>query len=269
MELILKSNSTGYSRKTGVSKKILVVSDNKEKTLYAAKTASVKTSISDIEKYENTQIKTQFSAESEFMKDAVFNVELLSSKTRIGINSWTFRNVPKKYTITEKFIPEDSTFSYIVDQQMNLMATYPAYNELFAIGFKNVRIKTYVLKDPSEKELHNLIKINGAYADSYFDDSGKLTSNAYIMLDQIVKLMNKYPSVKLEVAVHSDNTGSPTASLALSQVRARLLVNYLINRGIDTKRLVATGFGASKPIAPNIQDKDRMLNRRIDFILIN
>jgi outer membrane protein OmpA-like peptidoglycan-associated protein len=269
MELILKSNSTGYSSKTGVSKKILVVSDNKEKTLYAAKTASVKTSIPDIEKYENIQIKTQFSAESEFMKDAVFNVELLSSKTRIGINSWTFRNVPKKYTITEKFITEDSTFIYIVDQQMTLMATYPAYIELYAIGFKNVRIKTYVLKDPSEKELHNLIKINGAYADSYFDDSGKLTSNAYIMLDQIVKLMNKYPSVKLEVAVHSDNTGSPAASLALSQVRARLLVNYLINRGINTKRLVATGFGGSKPIAPNILDKDRMLNRRIDFIIIN
>jgi outer membrane protein OmpA-like peptidoglycan-associated protein len=230
---------------------------------------SVRTSLPDIEKYENNKIEIQYSAESEFMKDAVFNVELLSSKTKIGINSWTFRNVPKKYMITEKFIPEDSTYSYIVDQQMTLMATYPAYKELFELGFKNVRIKIFVLTEPSEKELHNLIKINGAYADSYFDTSDKLTSNAYIMLDQIVKLMNKYPSIKLEVAVHSDNTGPAETSLALSQLRARLLVGYLINRGINTKRLVATGFGGSKPIAPNSLDKDRMLNRRIDFILIN
>ena len=202
------------------------------------------------------------------MKDAIFNVELLSSRKKIGVDSWSFRNVPKKYTISEKFSPEDSTYRYIVDQQLSLMSTYPAYNELYELGFKNVRIKTFVLKDPSEKELHNLIKINGAFADSYFDSSDKLTSNAYIMLDQIIKLMNKYPNVRLEVAVHSDNTGSPETSLALSQLRSRLLVGYLINRGISGKRLVATGFGGSKPIAPNFLEKDRKLNRRIDFIIL-
>ena len=269
MELILKSNSTGDTHKTGTSKKILILNDNHEKALYQAKIALVKTSVPDIGKNENTHIETQYSAESEFMKDAVFNVELLSSKTKIGIGSWTFRNVPKKYTITEKFIPEDSTYIYIVDQQMSLMATYPAYSELYALGFKNVRINEYVLKDPTEKELHNLIKINGAFADSYFDSSDKLTSNAYIMLDQIVKLMNKYPSVRLEVAVHSDNTGSAETSLTLSQLRSRLLVSYLINRGINAKRLLATGFGGSKPIAPNFLEKDRKLNRRIDFVIIN
>jgi outer membrane protein OmpA-like peptidoglycan-associated protein len=89
------------------------------------------------------------------------------------------------------------------------------------------------------------------------------------MLDQIVKLMNKYPSMKLEVAVHSDNTGPAATSLALSQLRARLLVGYLMNRGINTKRLIATGFGGSKPIAPNFLEKDRKLNRRIDFIILN
>ena len=89
------------------------------------------------------------------------------------------------------------------------------------------------------------------------------------MLDQIVKLMNKYPSLKLEVAVHTDNTGPAETSLELSQLHSRLLVSYLINRGINQKRLVATGFGGSKPIASNLVEKDRKLNRRIDFIIIN
>jgi outer membrane protein OmpA-like peptidoglycan-associated protein len=269
MELILKSISTGYKQKSGVSKKILVVDENQERKSYLAKLASEKRIFPEIEKQENNQINIQYSAESEFRKEAVFNVELLSSKTKIGTDSWTFINVPKKYTISEKFIPEDSTYSYIVDQQMTLMATYPAYNELSALGFKNVRIKIFVLKEPAEKELHNLIKINGAFADSYFDSSDRLTSNAYIMLDQIVKLMNKYPSLKLEVAVHTDNTGPAETSLELSQLHSRLLVSYLINRGINQKRLVATGFGGSKPIASNLLEKDRKLNRRIDFIIIN
>ena len=88
------------------------------------------------------------------------------------------------------------------------MATYPTYRTMVALGFKDVKIKMFTLSDPSEKELHNLIRINGAFADSYFDSSDRLTSNAFIMLDQIVKLMNKYPSLRLEVAVHSDNSGS-------------------------------------------------------------
>jgi outer membrane protein OmpA-like peptidoglycan-associated protein len=268
LELILKSTSNGKSRKTGVSKKVLVLEDNHERELLIARMASASESAPDIEKYENNRIWTKFSAESEFRKEAVFNVELLSSKTQIGIESWTFRNVPKKYRITEKFIPEDSIYSYIVDQQMTLMATYPAYNELYELGFKNVRIKLYVLKEPAEKELHNLIKINGEFADSYFDSSDRLTSNAYIMLDQIVKLMNKYPAIKLEIAVHSDNTGPAETSLSLSQLRAHLLVDYIINRGVNTRRLVATGFGGTKPIASNFLEKDRKLNRRIDFILI-
>ena len=89
------------------------------------------------------------------------------------------------------------------------------------------------------------------------------------MLDQIVKLMKKYPLVMLEVAVHSDNTGSAENNLSLSQRRSKLLVNYLISRGISNKRLIATGFGGTKPVAPNFLEKDRKLNRLIDFIIIN
>ena len=269
LEVTLKSNSTGNIHRTGVSKKIMVFNDVQEMRSNLAKIALVKTSVPYIEKYENAQLRTQYSAETEFRKKSVFNVELLSSRKKIGSDSWIFRNVPKRYTITEKFIPGDSIYSYIVDQQMSLMATYPAYKDLFVLGFKDVRIKIYVLKEPAEKELHDLININGAFADSYFDNSDRLTSNAYIMLDQIIKLMNKYPTLRLEVAVHSDTSAPAEKSLALSQLRARLLVGYLINRGINTKRLVATGFGGSKPIAPNFLEKDRKLNRRIDFIIIN
>jgi outer membrane protein OmpA-like peptidoglycan-associated protein len=268
LEVTVQSEVSGNIHKTGISKKVVVVNSIQEKETYLKSESSKKTLPPHLLKSSNIRINIHYSAESEFRKDAVFNVELISSKNKIGIDNQIFRNVPKKYTISEKFIPEDNGYIYIVDQQMSLMSTYPAYKELYSLGYTDVKIKTYVLKEPSEKELQNLIKINGAFADSYFDSSDKLTSNAYIMLDQIIKLMNKYPAVKLEVAVHSDNSGSPEESLNLSQLRSRLLVGYLINRGISAKRLIATGFGGTKPIAPNILEKDKKLNRRIDFILI-
>jgi outer membrane protein OmpA-like peptidoglycan-associated protein len=148
------------------------------------------------------------------------------------------------------------------------MATYPSYMKMASLGLKEVKVKIEVLTDPAEKELHNLIRINGAFADTYFDNSDRLTSNAFIMLDQIVKLMNKYTPLKLEVAVHTDNSGSADNNLAVSQKRAQMLVEYLTTRGISVRRLVATGFGGSKPIASNSLEKDRKLNRRIDFIII-
>lgn len=267
--MILKSNSTGIMHKTGISKKILVLKDIETRTSFLTRKVSGKISLPDIRKYKNALTITQYSAEVEVKQDAVFIVEFLSSKSKVEINSTTLEKVPKKYTIKEVFDSDSKTYRYIVDQQMSIMATYPAFREMVSLGFKDVQIKVYVLKDLAEKELHNLIKINGAFADTYFDDSNKLTSNAFIMLDQIVKLMNKYPYLKLEVAVHSDTSSPADISLQLSQIRSRLLVNYIINRGIDLKRLVATGFGGLKPIAPNFLEKDRKLNRRIDFIILN
>jgi hypothetical protein len=268
LELALKSDSTGMIKKTGVSRNIRIFNDVKESSDYLANGTIVKELFPDIRQSENSIITTKYSAETEFQRDAIFCIELLSSKTRVDINSGLFSSVPHIYTIRERFEPFDGDYSYTVDQQLSLMATFPTFRKMSALGFKDVRIKMFVLTDPSEKELHNLIRINGAFADTYFDYADRLTSNAFIMLDQIVKLMNKYPTLKLEVAVHTDNSGSAENSQAISQKRAQLLVDYLTNRGINARRLEATGFGGSKPIAGNYLEKERKLNRRIDFIII-
>jgi outer membrane protein OmpA-like peptidoglycan-associated protein len=47
------------------------------------------------------------------------------------------------------------------------------------------------------------------------------------------------------------------------------MVNYLVNRGINVKRLVAKGYGSARPVGTNTNDEGRKLNRRIDFRIIN
>ncbi len=267
LELTLRSNSTGQLKRTGASRKIMVFNNAQEGASFMSQNKHDKVSM-DLRKSDNVIVNTQYSAETEYQNDAIFCIELVTSPSKIDLNSGLFRNVPSIYKIKERFDSKKGSYSYTVDQYINLVATYPAYRKMVALGFKDVRIKMFLLTDPAEKELYNLIKINGALSDSYFDMSERLTSNAFIMLDQLVKLMNKYPALKLEVAVHTDNKNTPDLNQALSQKRAQLLVDYLVNRGISIKRMVPVGYGSTKPIAGNYLDKDRKLNRRIDFVII-
>ncbi len=266
--LTLKADSSGIISKTGSSKKILVLNDLHEISSYLAKNSSTKPYLPDVRKFNNAYIKPVYSAEADFKQDAVFQVELLSSRTKIDLRSNVFSNVPKNYVVKEVYNRDTKIYSYIVEQQMSLMATYIAYKEMENSGFKYVRTKIEVLKEPAAQELNNVMKIFGTSTDSYFDSYNRLTANAYLLLDQILKIMNKYPGIKLVVAVHTDNTGSLDDKLILSDKYSHTITNYLINKGIDIGRLIAKGFGASKPIAPNLLEQDKRLNRRIDFSII-
>jgi len=104
--------------------------------------------------------------------------------------------------------------------------------------------------------------------DTYFDARNRLVTNAYLMLDQVVMLMNKYPSMKLEIGVHTDNQGVPSTLERLSQTRSQVIVNYLINRGVAASRLTPRGYGSTRPVASNADWLSRRLNRRVEFSVI-
>jgi outer membrane protein OmpA-like peptidoglycan-associated protein len=261
--LTLKSGKNGEIHKKGISKIILVLPDLNVKADSMASQASAKASITGISDSKNAVIKMEYSAESENQQPVVYMVEVLKSENKVELNSSSLQKIPKKYKIREIKDEDRGLYSYCIDRQMSLIDEYPVYRELLALGFKDARVRTLVLTEPSEIELYNLIKSNGSSADTYFDSSDRLTSVAYIMLDQIVKLMNKYPSVRIEVSVNSDNKGSAENILALTQKRSGLLVNYIVRRGISANRLVAKGF--SEPV---FLTKERRLNQRVDFNIV-
>jgi OOP family OmpA-OmpF porin len=140
---------------------------------------------------------------------------------------------------------------------------------MIACGYGDAIIRIFVLKEPAEKELLIIRKNYNLLTDTYFDASNRLTTSAYIMLDQVANLMNRYPGFSLGIGVHTDNQGTSTNNQLLSQFRAQVLVNYLINRGIDSRRLTAKGYGETRPVASNTFSTDRRLNRRIDLSIVN
>lgn len=109
-------------------------------------------------------------------------------------------------------------------------------------------------------------KLSTIFANIEFE-TGKdvIKEVSYDELDELTILMNKKPEWKLVVEGHTDNVGNPKANLTLSQHRAESIVKYLVNKGIDAKRLTAKGFGDKKPIASNKTPEGRMHNRRVEM----
>lgn len=265
MVATLRSVTTGIVRKTAVSKNIKIFNNTGEKTAYQTAALIREQQYTDVRKCENAKLLNQYSAEALDFNQSAFMLELISHSESLGVSNVLFRNIPDKYTLKERFNPNDSTYSYTIELHDNLMALNPAYMEMRKLGFTNAQVKVFELTDPAEKELFNLLKSYDTSMDSYFDRNERLTTDAYIMLDQILKFMTKYLEKRLEIGVHSDNTGSAAANLSLSQRRANSLADYLVNRGVERSRIKAKGFGGTKPITDNSNSENRKLNRRVEF----
>ena len=102
----------------------------------------------------------------------------------------------------------------------------------------------------------------------YSFNNANLKEEAVNELDSLIQIMNKYPTVKLEVQGHSCNIGTVADNLTLSQRRAEKAVDYLTTRGITADRLVVKAIGKAKPKVPNISENNRIINRRVEFRIL-
>ena len=97
--------------------------------------------------------------------------------------------------------------------------------------------------------------------------SVELEPVSMIELNKLVQLMNDNPSVKIQINGHTDDVGNDADNLKLSESRAKAVVDYLISKGIDAKRLASKGFGETQPVADNSSEEGKALNRRTEFIV--
>ena len=100
----------------------------------------------------------------------------------------------------------------------------------------------------------------------YFDEaSWELKPESLVELSKLAELIWRNPTLKVEISGHTDNTGTPSDNLKLSQKRAQSVVDYLSNEGLNVDNLKARGFGEEKPIDDNSSQEGRKKNRRIEL----
>jgi len=102
-------------------------------------------------------------------------------------------------------------------------------------------------------------------------ETGKaaLIETSFPLLDQVAQVMVENPQIEqLQVEGHTDSVGAAAFNRKLSQQRAQSVVEYLVKKGVESKRLVPKGFGPDKPIASNDDDAGREKNRRVEFNIV-
>ncbi len=142
---------------------------------------------------------------------------------------------------------------------------YMFYSKNFSIAdtnrnyTKHLKIELLPIAPNATMILHNI----------FFDfNSYTLKPQSYVELKKLVHFLLENPSIKIEIQGHTDNIGSQSYNLKLSQQRAETVRTYLIKHGISPDRLIAKGYGDSKPIASNTTSQGRALNRRVEIKII-
>ena len=87
-------------------------------------------------------------------------------------------------------------------------------------------------------------------------------------LDRVLVFMSQNPGIVIELAGHTDNQGDFDQNVTLSRQRAETVKAYLVGKGIATNRIQTRGYGGTRPVATNNDEKRRQLNRRVEMMVV-
>lgn len=181
--------------------------------------------------------------------------------------------IPIKF---DSFLIKGGTFEAVVEANQN----YLFYANSFGYFGTETKFNTNQAND--ELKLNQTITFNPipktaiVIPNIYYEfDQSVLTESSKAAIDtSILRILEFNPNILIEIISHTDNKGAESYNLSLSEERAASVVEYLISKGIDKKRLTSSGKGESNPIAPNTNSdgsdnpEGRAKNRRTEFIVI-
>ena len=186
--------------------------------------------------------------------DAQLNVSsvpdnMVAGKSREGMGTYRFtvsRTTPKAYILS---VEKDG---YLFED-INL-GTLAASTQASTLE-RTVRLRKLELG--TSKILRNI----------YFDfDKATFKDESYSELNKLETMMAQNPGMVIEISGHTDAIGTKAYNLDLSQRRANAVKDFLVNKGIDSRRINAKGYGEERPLASNDDEiEGREINRRVEF----
>ncbi len=112
------------------------------------------------------------------------------------------------------------------------------------------------------------ITLNLPSSITFATNSADLNAGFYNALGGVAMVLKEYNKTVIEVAGHTDSTGSDQYNLQLSQRRAASVASYLTGQGISGQRLLTVGAGEAHPIASNDSESGRAQNRRVEMTIV-
>lgn len=153
----------------------------------------------------------------------------------------------------------------------NYAMTIKAKDYLFHSENFNIPEATNYQEIIKDIQMNKLAAGTKVILNNIFFEFGKavLATISYPELNQVVKLLEAYPKLKIEISGHTDNKGSLAINKKISEERAKAVVDYVVAKGIAVDRLTYKGYAYLQPVASNDTEEGRQRNRRVEFKIIS
>lgn len=153
----------------------------------------------------------------------------------------------------------------------NYAMTIKAKDYLFHSENFNIPEATNYQEIIKDIQMNKLAAGTKVILNNIFFEFGKavLATISYPELNRVVKLLEAYPKLRIEISGHTDNKGSLAINKKISEERAKAVVDYVVAQGIEINRLTYKGYAYLQPVASNDTEEGRQRNRRVEFKIIS
>jgi outer membrane protein OmpA-like peptidoglycan-associated protein len=165
----------------------------------------------------------------------------------------------------------DGTCSTDIDQYQTYDLTISKFGRTFKKKIelpKNERYSEYVYNITIQ--VVTQYKRTYTLENVYFDyDKSDIRAESFPALNTLYSALKENPAMVVEIAGHTDNKGPDDYNMELSQRRSNAVRDYLVKKGISSKRILPKGYGENEPIDTNDTDAGRQKNRRTEVRVIS
>lgn len=180
---------------------------------------------------------------------------------------------------SDKDFPSKSTKNISYREVVNYIEDETDAYKQYSVKKESELVASNV-EEPGSKEINNQVQKRSLIPlevgqkmvlnNIYFDfNKASLKPESKTELHNLYNLLQNNQGLYAEIAGHTDNIGSRYYNQQLSESRAQAVYDFLIEQGIDRKRLKVVGYGDSKPMVNNITPEGRKINRRTEFQVID
>lgn len=187
-------------------------------------------------------------------KPMAANIKYYDLEANIELGVATSDPTTGEYKI---ILPSGKKYSFIAQQK-----------EFYPIS-ENINLKDLTAYNEFTKDLYllpiekgEIIRLNNIFFEF---NKADLMSESFNELDRLYDILKENKGMRIEISGHTDDKGSDEYNKNLSNSRAKSVLNYLVNKGINADRLTSIGYGESQPVVKNDSDENRAYNRRVEF----
>jgi outer membrane protein OmpA-like peptidoglycan-associated protein/Tol biopolymer transport system component len=176
-----------------------------------------------------------------------------------------------KMLISEVQADEEGSYLSILPSGKNYALNVSKKGYLFYSGrflmkeiLEQQNVKYNIPLQPLQKGTSIVLK-NIQFATGKYE----LLPESFIELDKLVMVLNENPKIKVQILGYTDSIGKESDNQLLSSQRAKVVVEYLVNKQIPVERLSSKGMGSKHPLSSNQTEQGRALNRRTEMLIIS